>query len=341
MQIRETQQDLKRKQRAAYAVFEKKRRVEKRLLEVAYTLLVQDAPESATCQAFLAQHSTHLVSRSPEEAVGVLEQQLLDAPLHDLQQIMAGSGGGIPAARFSAAKRWRCEKNIHAWVLEHNVHRAVAPTQHQVIRKRQQLLCEPLAHRETPMSVQPRSRRQWIAGFRRRWGLKMGSFQVRDEPTVEIKRHKVGLEFRAEMGPFLGQFRGPVLGEKWRHGMAKKGGHFPAGELGPPYYGLTMGPPRGPHFVCHFPAAFFGRPTSKKRGHSAVEVGGFPTPARPGRTPGALAELRRDVGEIRHGRCKRLALCIMVFSGPLPASRAEVSEEGAAVCFDTRWPHLR
>ena len=212
MQIRETQQDLKRKQRAAYAVFEKMRRVETRLLEVAYTLLVQDAPESATCQAFLAQHSTHLVSRSPEEPVGVLEQQLLDAPLHDLQQIMAGSGGGIPAARFSAAKRWRCEKHIHAWVLEHNVHRAVAPTQHQVIRKRQQLLCEPLAHRETPMSVQPRSRRQWIAGFRRRWGLKMGSFQVRDEPTVEIKRHKVGSQFGADMGPFFGTVSGRIFG---------------------------------------------------------------------------------------------------------------------------------
>ena len=123
--------------------------------------------------------------------------------------IWRGDGGSRPGC-LAEAKRYHRDFGLSAWVSDQNEGKAVAPTPQMIIRRLRTMAAdrEPFAQSSALRLDNNENSNKWVLRWRHRWGLRFGSYAVRDQMSAVEKQGKA----RRQAVPFWGPsacFAGP------------------------------------------------------------------------------------------------------------------------------------
>ncbi len=164
------------------------------LRDVAFVLVVHCGPSLAEAARFLELHAERgSVARAPGWQQ-TLQERYLQAEPEQLLEILAGSGGGLPAAVHRRAARFLRELQLERWVRSQNEIQGVAPSSRMVARVRASMRPTGEAMgREGPAARGRAASLKWVQRFRKRWRMRLGAPEPRDKVPLEILRAKVAL----------------------------------------------------------------------------------------------------------------------------------------------------
>ena len=180
----------RRLERASRLAERRAQRLVETVSEVAFVLFVWSCPDASLALAYVAAQEGRRKMPFPTVTKEALEDRYLEMPVEVVGDFWRGAGG-CSRASFAEAKRFYRDYVLSEWVSEQNERKGVAPTPKMVIRRLRGMsdTREPFA-RVAQRVDHSWASRKWVQRWRHRWGMRFGSFGVREHVSAADKLEK-------------------------------------------------------------------------------------------------------------------------------------------------------